>query len=348
MNYNFTSDDFYRAFSFAVEYYLDPSKGVSGRTNSEPRGFGATLDAFTRGKLVEIGIQRMIENIANNKKCVLDFDMKKPSEVRTEPDIIKIEENLIDREPNIFTEIKNTSINDRWIGVTDEQLKSMKSGANTKDIYTIYASVKGTTSNDNLKTGDFVGMYLKHISGLKIFNQFSSLKSNASLEFILSVEELEKYGTKFPAGDLTYETNLFQGPKNIHKKDGSLLSRIELSETKNDFNGNYILKNKEGHSDYKHGKCKITGNFKIYKKVNDKTTRHYINCLSDVKISSHVFGDFFLKKGKTYDFVLETVGRDPILKRNNIFIAKRRVYQLLEKGILKKPKETLSYIANNI
>ena len=87
---------------------------------------------------------------------------------------------------------------------------------------------------------------------------------------------------------------------------------------------------------------------KIYKKVNDKTTRHYINCLSDVTISSHVFGDFFLKKGKTYDFVLETVGRDPILKRNNIFIAKRRVYQLLEKGILKKPKETLSYIANNI
>ena len=52
MHYSYTSNDFNNAFSFAVDYYLDPKKATSGRTNSEPRGFGATLDAFTRGKLM--------------------------------------------------------------------------------------------------------------------------------------------------------------------------------------------------------------------------------------------------------------------------------------------------------
>ena len=177
MHYNYTSDDFNAAFSFAVDYYLDPKKATSGRTNSEPRGFGATLDAFTRGKLTEVGIKRMIEQLAPIK-CGLDFDMKNPSKVRVEPDIITINENGNIREPKIFTEIKNTSVNDRWIGVTDEQLSSMKEGSNCRKIYMIYSSLKGAKIKDNSKTSDFVGMYLKHISGLKIFNNFNFLKDN--------------------------------------------------------------------------------------------------------------------------------------------------------------------------
>ena len=73
MIHTFDSLDFKQAFSFAVEYYLDPTKGPAGRTNSEPRGFGATLDAFTRGKLVEIGAQRMAVNSVRlcNSTCLL-------------------------------------------------------------------------------------------------------------------------------------------------------------------------------------------------------------------------------------------------------------------------------------
>jgi len=347
MHYNYTSDDFNAAFSFAVDYYLDPKKATSGRTNSEPRGFGATLDAFTRGKLTEVGIKRMIEQLAPIK-CGLDFDMKNPSEVRVEPDIITINENGKIREPKIFTEIKNTSVNDRWIGVTDEQLSSMKEGSNGRKIYMIYSSLKGAEIKDNSKTSDFVGMYLKHISGLKIFNNFSNLSAQAKLEFILTSDELEKYGIPFPAGDLTYETNLFDGPKTIHKKDGSLRSGIELDNEYKSYNGKLHVKRKGGQTDDKHGLFNISGDFDIYTKVNEKSIRSYINCLSDVEISNQTFGDYKLQKGFTYNFVLETLGRDPILKRNNLFIAKRRVYQLITKNIISDPIVTMKEISLKI
>ena len=328
-------------------YYLDPKKATSGRTNSEPRGFGATLDAFTRGKLTEVGIKRMIEKLAPIK-CGLDFDMKNPSEVRVEPDIITIKENGVIREPKIFTEIKNTSVNDRWIGVTDEQLNSMKEGSNGRDIYMIYSSLKGARVEGNSKTSDFVGMYLKHISGLDIFSNFSDLSAKANLEFILSTNELEKYGTPFPAGDLTYETNLFDGPKIIHKKDGTLRSGIELDGEYRSYGGKIHVKRKDGQIDNKHGLFNLSGDFDIFKKVNEKSIRSYIRCLSDVKVSNDTFGSYFLEKGKIYNFILETLGRDPILKRNNLFIAKRKVYQLIENKILSEPDSILNNIANKL
>ena len=347
MKYEYTSDDFNAAFSFAVEYYLDPKKATSGRTNSEPRGFGATLDAFTRGKLTEVGIKRMLEKLAPIK-CGLDFDMKNPSEVRVEPDIITIEENGALREPKIFTEIKNTSINDRWIGVTDEQLNSMKEGSHGRDIYMIYSSLKGAKVEGNSKTSDFVGMYLKHISGLEIFKSFSNLSARAKLEFIISSDQLETYGIPFPAGDLTYETNLFDGPKFIYKKDGTLRSGIHLDKDYKAHNGKIHIKRKDGQKDDSHGLFSISGDFNIYTKVNDKSTRSYISCLTDVNLSNQTFGDYKLSKGCTYNFVLETLGRDPILKRNNLFIAKRRVYQLIEEKVLPNPVTTLKEISENI
>jgi len=348
MIYPFDSSDFKQAFSFAVKYYLDPTKGPSGRTNSEPRGFGATLDAFTRGKLVEIGAQRMIENLEPSKKCQLDFEMKKASDVRDEPDIIGIFENGLERQPSIFIEIKNTSINDRWIGLTDEQLKSMKEGSNSRTIYTIYVSIGGNISNGNPKTSDFVGMYLKHISDLEIFNTFSNLDAMAKLEFILNIDELEKYGTKFPAGDLTYETELFSGPKKIKKMDGTLMKRVSLYKSYRSFNDKMFVKRRDNSVDKKHGLFHIQGDFDLYKKKNLKSTGWYIHCLSAVKIKSMVFGKYELEKGNIYDFVLHTLGRDPILKRNNLFIAKRRVYQLINENNLSEPDKLLKEIAQTL
>ena len=348
MIYDFNSFDFKQAFSFAVEYYLDPTKGPAGRTNSEPRGFGATLDAFTRGKLVEIGAQRMIENLEPSKKCQLDFEMKKASDVRDEPDIIAIRENGLKRQPNIFVEIKNTGRNDRWIGITEEQLRSMKEGSNERKVITIYISIAGNKTKDNPKTADFVGMYLKDISDLEIFNKFSDLNAVAQLEFILTIDELEKYGTKFPAGDLTYETELFLGPKKINRMDGTLIKGISLYKSYRLFNGEIFVKRRDNTNDKKHGLFHIQGDFDLYIKKNPKSTGWYIHCLSAVKIKSMVFGKYELEKGTIYDFLLHTLGRDPILKRNNLFIAKRRVYQLIDENILSKPDELLKEIAKII
>ena len=114
-------DDFKRVFEFGTNYYIDPTKNTTGRTTGEPRGLGAVLDAFTLGKLTEIGIEKILTEFNPNKKYILDFDIKGNNEVRDEPDIIEIVENSTLREPQVFIEIKNTSENDRWIGLTEEQ-----------------------------------------------------------------------------------------------------------------------------------------------------------------------------------------------------------------------------------
>ena len=62
----------------------------------------------------------LLNEFNSNKKYILDFDIKGNNEVRDEPDIVEIVENSTLREPQVFIEIKNTSENDRWIGLTEE------------------------------------------------------------------------------------------------------------------------------------------------------------------------------------------------------------------------------------
>lgn len=47
-------------------------------------------------------------------------------------------------------------------------------------------------------------------------------------------------------------------------------------------------------------------------------------------------------------FYQETLGRDPILKRNNVFISKSRIYQLIREGKIKKPEILVQELANQI
>ncbi len=99
-------EDFKRVFEFGTNYYIDPIKNTTGRTTGEPRGLGAVLDAFTLGKLTEIGIEKILTEFNSNKKYILDFDIKGNNEVRDEPDIVEIVENNTLREPQVFIEIK--------------------------------------------------------------------------------------------------------------------------------------------------------------------------------------------------------------------------------------------------
>jgi len=348
MVYSFTSEDFRQAFGFAVEYHLDPTKQQIGRTSAEPRGFGGVLDAFTRGKLVEIGVTQMIHELNPSVKGELDFEMHAASAVRTDPDIISIEENNIARSPNIFTEIKNTHSNDRYIGVTEEQLNSIITGAGNKPAFTIYASINVNNNNDNPRTADFVGMYLKHLTGHEMFNQFLDLSAFAKLEFVLSLEELERFGTRFPAGELFLETNMFSDAKKIYKKNGELVKGIEFINELKDYDSHLEMPLKVGKKYPPYGDFNVKGSFNIFRKNNERSVIQYIHCITNVSVSNDVFGTYELDKGNTYWFNLQTVGRDPVLKRNNLFIAKRRIYQLIDKGLIPNPSESLEMIANDI
>jgi hypothetical protein len=347
ISYDFTEEDFERAFSFAVDYYL-AKKQHTGRTSGEPRGLGAILDAFTMGKLVEIGVQRMLELANKEKKIILDFEMKSLSEVATEPDIIGIKEAGQERYPALFIEIKNTSQGDRWIGLTEEQLSAMKKGGEGKQIFIIYSSITSTLNQENPNSLDFVGMYLKRISKHQIFQEFASLNAAANLEFIISADELEKFGTKFPSGDLLYETELFEGSASLMRRSGELKSGISLMSTHHSFDGEIKVPRRDGTYDNEKGVFYADGSFNLYVKQNPVTKTHFIECLRETLIKNDVFGEFNLGGKKTYRFNMETVGRDPTLKRNNIWIAKRRMYQLINSENIPNPAEVLKFIAKNI
>jgi hypothetical protein len=343
LEYKFRNDDLHEAFKFGIDYYLG-KKNHTGRTSGEPRGLGSVLDAFVRGKLIEIAVKNWIESFSrNNKKCILDFDIKSLQEVSTEPDIVEIEENNNKRAPHLFIEIKHTGPNDRWIGLTEEQFKSMEKGAAGRKIYIIYASCSHAESNYLKSEYDLLGMYFKKNTSLPIFSDFKDLNVFSKLEFIISAENLRKYGVTFSAGESLYETSIFKNKdiNTIFKEDGLLRKGIKLEKVGKWEKDKIKIPREDRKYDEKYGVFSATGAFHWYKKDNPKSRRDYIFCKSDVVIENEVFGNFLLKKGYLYAFNLQTVGRDPVLKRNNIFISKRRVYQLIKNNLIENPMSVL-------
>lgn len=116
------------------------------------------------------------------------------------------------REPNLFIEIKNTSENDRWIGLTEEQFNTIKRSAKGREIFMIYASIVSNIRDNNPKTADLTGMFLKKIEDQdksQIFQEFLSLNAKCRIEFIVSSKDLERFAFPFERGMNMYETKLF-------------------------------------------------------------------------------------------------------------------------------------------
>ena len=350
--YELTLEDFKRVFEFGTNYYIDPSKNTTGRTTGEPRGLGAILDAFTLGKLTEIGVEKILREHNQNKNYILDFDIKSNSQVKDEPDIIQINENNQNREPNVFIEIKNTSENDRWIGLTEEQFNTIKRSAGDRKIYMIYASIHSETIENNPKTTDLTGMFLKEIEDQdksKIFQKFASLNAKCKIEFIISSEDLEQFAFPFERGMNMYETRLFEEKKStsFYSQGGTKIRKDVLNiEEFNNFDDTMDLEISNGIQAEREeiSKFRIKGSFKLIK----KRKKTYIECLSNVYLENEIFGKFELEVNKFYSFNLATVGRDPKLKRNNLFIAKNRIYQLIDNEKIRKPEMVVQEIADNI
>ncbi len=350
--YKLTLEDFKRVFEFGTNYYIDPSKNTTGRTTGEPRGLGAILDAFTLGKLTEIGVEKILREHNQNKNYILDFDIKSNSQVKDEPDIIQINEFSKNREPNVFIEIKNTSENDRWIGLTEEQFNTIKRSAGKRRIYMIYASINSETIENNPKTTDLTGMFLKEIENQnksKIFQKFAGLNAKCKIEFIISADDLDQFAFPFERGMNMYETRLFDEKKttSFYSQGGLQVRKDVLGiEEFNSFDGIRKLEISNGVSSEREeiSKFKVKGSFKLIK----KRKKTYIECISDIYLENGIFGKFKLENGKFYSFNLATVGRDPKLKRNNLFIAKNRIYQLINDNKIRQPEIVIQEIVNNI
>jgi hypothetical protein len=96
------------------------------------------------------------------------------------------------------------------------------------------------------------------------------------------------------------------------------------------------------------GEIKFKGKIELYEKLNQKSSRRFIHCLTDVSISNKTLGTFNLEKGKIYLLNLHTVGRNPALNRNNIWIAKRSIPFLQSKKLITETEKNLAHIAKSI
>lgn len=297
---------------------------------------------------IKIGVLEIFKKISKNRNFILNVDLDKRLKIDDKSDIIEVESDLKTRKANIFIRIKSSS--SRWIGLTEEQFNTIKRSAGNKDIFMIYASLRSNTLNDNPKTTDLTGMFLKEIEDKTksdIFQKFADLNAECKIEFIISSKDLEKFSYPFEKGMNMYETNLFieKKSRNFYSKEGTRKDVLDIKEYKN-FNETFKLEIEKGFYPEKEeiSNFKVKGNFKII----HKRKKSFIECVSNVEIENDIFGKFFLENGKFYSFNLATVGRDPKLKRNNLFIAKNRIYQLIEKGEIRKPEVIVKEIVKNI
>jgi len=214
----------------------------------------------------------------------------------------------------------------------------------------IYASLRSDTLNNNPKTTDLTGMFLKEVEDKEkstIFQKFSNLNAECKIEFILTSQDLEKFSFPFERGMNMYETNLFEEKKltSFYSANGIRKDVLKTQEFKNLDEDIFIeIANGIKAEREEISKFHITGNFKLI----TKKKKIYIECTTDVYLFNSIFGKFNLKQGKFYSFNLATIGRDPKLKRNNIFIAKNRVYQLIDEDKIRKPEEVIKEIVENI
>ncbi len=347
MKYKITRKDFNTAFDFALRYHLEPKKSQSSRTSGASRGLGGVLDSFILGKLVELGVANVLKSFNSSKDYILDFEIKQNKEVLNEPDVIGIIENRKERKPRCFLEIKNISKDDRWIGLTLEQFDTIKKSSNQENIFIIGAYIQNNNQG-NFKQKDLLGIYLKDKFKSKIFKDFTNIDNiEIVIEYAISGKELNDHGLVFKKGFFMYETEIFEI---AGKQADSNISKGKFKKIGSFSNGilkRYIMDSKFPDPEFI-GDIRFNGKIELYEKLNQKSSRRFIHCLTDVKVLNNVLGTFNLAKGKTYLFNLHTGGLNPALNRNNIWIAKRSIPFLQGKKLITKTEKNLARIAKEI
>ncbi len=371
-SYQTKIEDLEKWFKFSINYWLEPSKGTTGRTSGQPRGLGDVMDSFSM-KILEDGVARILENrFSNNKKFITDDIIKPDNDIKEDPDIMWIEDNNSKkRDPKAFIEVKYHSLKSDWIGPRIKQKESFEKGATKRkikeeNIYIIGADFNNDSSiKDNDKKESLLGIFLKKHTKSDLFKDFYDTMPKIIIKYAIRLKDLEKYGTFFSKGENFFNSSVFE-IKKIHNKDGNL-SRghkiIEYPHLDKSKNVVVLCYQKEGNLNSKGIRKKINlfdspekkfgefnilnkGSFDIIKKENEKTDRCFIYCYDDITLENKVFGKHILSKEKAYSFQLITKGRDPILKSDNIFISENYLKVLQNNKIIDSNETILREIAN--
>lgn len=337
MEYKLTDADIDKCVEFAVNIYK--SGPQTNRTTGEARALGKSIDDWAAGKASEMGVQHMLEQ-AGDKKLELDFDIYKPGQHADKPDIISVFDSPESkkREPKLWIEVKSVKYSNRWIGLSAEQLNTIRSRKKDSEVFLIYtASVGLSTEGTPDITAAFLSRALKPCYG----NVFSGLPKEFSIRVlaVMTLDDLVQTGDVFKPGiDYVVETNIFEEEKNPQK-----------NFHKEAFFGGGILNAVQGGSDYgSHagGLQAPEGSLEIYRRDNKKSTSYYALALKDFELRSRVLGSYRLEKDKWYRLQIGRAGRNSSVYKESLWTALRNAQQKF--GSEEHIKASLKAIMENI
>tara|TARA_B110000483_G_C18116209_1_gene511746 strand:- start:86 stop:1216 length:1131 start_codon:yes stop_codon:yes gene_type:complete len=373
LTYQTKKEDLEKWFKFSIEYWLNPKKGKTGRTSGQPRGLGDVLDSFMM-KIIETGIAKIIEeNYSENKEFITDDAIKPNNVIRDDPDIFKIKENDNERDPKVFIEIKYHSANAHWIGPRTKQIEAFETGSsrlniNDDKIYIIGADIinDSTIPADKGKKDSLLGIFLKSFTDIDYFNEFYETLPKIQIRYALRLRDLKNKGTIVGKGDYFLSTAIFEENKfeNFYK-DESLKEKYKIieyphwdkvnneitlclqSEAEKTENGKIKIPLKNNPIE-NYGKFKIIGeNVDFIIKENDLSDRYFILCKEDIKLSNEFFGEYNLKNNSIYSFQLNSMGRDPTIKNENLFISENYLKKLQKNDEIDSIENVLKEIGEN-
>ena len=349
MIYKIKQEDIKECIHFSTKYFLDPKKTRVGRTTGTYRGLGRMINDWLVGKLIEIGVKNILESYLSEKILNLDFEIHQAND---DPDIVSVVESGKKRKPNLYVEIKNSSEGDNYIGLTKEQYESTIKNEivdeNPENYYIIYATIRQHSNNN--KDLDPYGAYLKRTSPDNIYDEFDEIENLiVEIKNIISAKNLYDFGVDFKKDSYMYDPNLIKEVGNVTEKQlrkllqGESVDNYSEIELENDILP-LIPRVPSVDKPLEFGEVKIYGKVRLFKKENIKSQPVYIYAEEATKLEGSFLGKYELKKNNFYRCSIDTLGRNPRLQRNNIWLSRNN----LEYLGLPTISESLEIIQKNI
>lgn len=331
MRITFDKSDLCKCFEFAVKYHLAEGKSNFNRTTGQYRGLGSIVNDFFYGKLIEVGTAKAIQSFNPKLNVGLDFEIHPLA--ASDPDIVSVDDGESVRKPKIFVEIKNVSAGDRWVGLTQEQFETIQKNPlvfeDCSNVYLIYARIINLSHD---KDDDILGVYLKSEMNSELMNGFCNIEEICmEFQYILRGDELKANGVEFKQGSFFYETEIAGEKIDEDVKNKVLETGYKVIESGT---GKFpiIMRNKSK-SPAEFGDFHADGNYRLFIKENRMSNRVYLHCLTDVKLTNKVLGVFNFEEGDMHELLFNTIGRDPVLKRNNIWTAQRNLKNIMSESV---------------
>jgi hypothetical protein len=250
----------------------------------------------------------------------------------------KLKEFKKNTTPKIYVEIKNSGIGDSWIGPKLSEVNSITSRKNLpkKSIYYIYCRLRSTGSwkNESAKKAernlDPLGVFLKRFGISKKMEDFHDVAElHVDIQNILSVSDIENYGTFFPKGTIIPDPKIFTYPgkcgtpysqaKVQEKIDCEDFKKINLVDGKLPKETSAMIREKQPNGVWKNagwaeypdalGDFIMSGNADVYSEELTSLRRLWIKCNSTVTISNKVIGNTKLKKEDIVCYQINKKGR---------------------------------------